>query len=102
MLQKKRDEITKEINEFKSEYGKQMTGITKRINNGKREHQKLTNLVRLHKTIVLYCTLRKNACACSLEMKIICHVECTKRIACANKTTEKAAAHLRKQLHSYD
>lgn len=44
LLQSKRDEVTKETNEFKFEYGKLMTGVTKRINDGKTEHQKLTNL----------------------------------------------------------
>jgi len=44
LLQSKRDEVTKETNEFKFEYGKLMAGVTKRINDGKTEHQKLTNL----------------------------------------------------------
>lgn len=57
LLQGKRDEVTKETNEFKSDYGKLMSGITKMVTNGKNEHQKLTNLVRLicfHSKINLY------------------------------------------------
>ncbi|XP_065063055.1 myosin-2 heavy chain-like [Rhopilema esculentum] len=52
LLQTKRDEITKEINEFKTDYGKLMSGITKKINDGKSEHHKLTDLgIMLQKSL---------------------------------------------------
>ena len=46
LLQVKRDEVTKEINDFKNEYGKLMAGVTKKITDGKAEHHRLSDYVR--------------------------------------------------------
>eukprot|EP00112_Aurelia_sp_Birch-Aquarium-sp1_P002150 Seg1232.20 transcript_id=Seg1232.20/GoldUCD/mRNA.D3Y31 product="hypothetical protein" protein_id=Seg1232.20/GoldUCD/D3Y31 len=43
LLQVKRDGVTKEINDFKNEYGKLMAGVTKKITDGKTEHHKLSD-----------------------------------------------------------
>ena len=45
VLQTKRDNLTKESNEFKSDYGKYMASMSKKVTEGKVEHARLTNYV---------------------------------------------------------
>ena len=45
LLQNNRDSVTKETNEFKSEYGKYMTTMSKAVVEGKAEHSRLTEYV---------------------------------------------------------
>lgn len=42
VLQKKRDNVTKESNEFKGEYGRYMATMSKKVTEGKAEHTRLT------------------------------------------------------------
>ncbi|XP_032232929.1 coiled-coil domain-containing protein 175 isoform X2 [Nematostella vectensis] len=42
VLQTKRDHVTKESNEFKSDYGKYMASMSKKVTEGKQEHARLT------------------------------------------------------------
>ncbi|XP_073249856.1 uncharacterized protein [Porites lutea] len=41
-LQTKRDNVTKEVNEFKSDYGRYMATMSKKVTEGKAEHARLT------------------------------------------------------------
>ncbi|XP_073247948.1 uncharacterized protein [Porites lutea] len=41
-LQSKRDNVTKEVNEFKSDYGRYMATMSKKVTEGKAEHARLT------------------------------------------------------------
>jgi len=45
VLQTKRDHLTKESNEFKSDYGKYMASMSKKVTEGKLEHARLTSHV---------------------------------------------------------
>jgi len=45
VLQTKRDNVTKESNEFKGEYGRYMATQSKKVTEGKAEHGKLTEHV---------------------------------------------------------
>ena len=45
VLQTKRDNVTKESNEFKGEYGRYMATMSKKVTEGKAEHAKLTAYV---------------------------------------------------------
>ena len=44
-LQTKRDNVTKEVNEFKSDYGRYMATMSKKVTEGKAEHARLTEYV---------------------------------------------------------
>ena len=44
-LQTKRDNVTKESNEFKGEYGRYMATMSKKVTEGKAEHSRLTEYV---------------------------------------------------------
>ena len=45
VLQTKRDNVTKESNEFKGEYGRYMATMSKKVTEGKAEHSRLTERV---------------------------------------------------------
>ena len=51
VLQTKRDNVTKESNEFKGEYGRYMATMSKKVTEGKAEHAKLTEHVSRTATI---------------------------------------------------
>ena len=44
-MQTKRDNVTKEVNEFKSDYGRYMATMSKKVTEGKAEHARLTEYV---------------------------------------------------------
>ena len=44
-MQTKRDNVTKETNEFKGDYGKYMATMSKKVTEGKAEHARLTEHV---------------------------------------------------------
>ena len=47
VLQTKRDNVTKESNEFKGEYGRYMATMSKKVTEGKAEHTRLTEYVSI-------------------------------------------------------
>ena len=52
ILQTKRDNVTKESNEFKGEYGRYMATMSKKVTEGKAEHAKLTEYVSCTATML--------------------------------------------------
>ena len=52
-MQTKRDNVTKEVNEFKSDYGRYMATMSKKVTEGKAEHARLTEYVSV-KVICYY------------------------------------------------
>jgi len=62
VLQTKRDNVTKESNEFKGEYGRYMATMSKKVTEGKAEHAKLTEYVSRTEAIKDVITLGGGVC----------------------------------------
>ena len=52
-MQTKRDNVTKEVNEFKSDYGRYMATMSKKVTEGKAEHARLTEYVSVKSNLLL-------------------------------------------------